>query len=72
MEFYKEKNHKKSVISTIITLSFLLIGIALFIVGYYNEMLSWVKDCGVVIICLSVPAVVFIVYLLINGKVKRM
>ena len=72
MGYYKEKDHKKSIALTIISIVFSIIGAILIVIGYHNEVVSWFKNAGVLIVCVCIPLLIYVVYKKINNNIKRM
>lgn len=72
MGYYNEKDHKKSVTLTIISIVFSIVGAALIVIGCYNSIVSWLKSAGVLIVCVCIPLLIYVVYKKINDNIKRM
>ena len=72
MGYYKEKDHKKSIVLTIISIVFSIIGAILIVIGYHNEVVSWFKNAGVLIVCVCIPLLIYVVYKKINDNINRM
>lgn len=63
---------KKSIGTIIITSIFAIIGIVCILIGYANKFLLWLRTFGIVILVISFPILVYIIYKLILKKVKEM
>ena len=72
MGYYKEKDHKKSIALTIISIVFSIIGAILIVIGYHNEVVSWFKSAGVLIVCVCIPLLIYVVYKKINDKSEHL
>lgn len=72
MANYNIKAKNKNLGLAIVMSVFAVIGLACIIIGYGSEFLSWMKTFGVVILVLSFPVVLFILYRTLVKKVKDM
>ena len=57
---------------SIVTCSLLLVGIILVIIGFRTEISSWVKTFGLAFIVCAIPLIIFVVFRIINKKIKEM
>ena len=68
--YNKPNGNNKNIGMVVITIVFAIIGIVCFIIGYNNEIISWMKTFGIVILVLLLPLIVFLVYKFIIEKIK--
>ena len=54
----------------IITLAFLLAGVVMLIIGFFNEIVSWLWKYGLVVIAVSLPIAIMIIHKIISKKIK--
>lgn len=57
---------------TIATLVLLFVGIILLIIGFNTQIGSWLKTFGTAFIVCAVPLAIFVIYTIINKKIKEM
>lgn len=68
--YNKPNGSNKNIGAVIITIVFAIIGIACLVIGYRNEIVSWMKTFGIVILVLTSPLIVFLLYKFIMNKIK--
>lgn len=68
----KKERNKTNIAVIIVIIIFALIGGTLLLIGYKNEMLKWMKTFGIVLLVLTLPLVVFVIYTNVNRKIKDM
>lgn len=66
------ESNKKNIGMIIITLCFALAGLACIIIGFGNEMLTWLATFGIVIVVLASPLLIFFLYTILSKKIKDM
>lgn len=65
----KSGNYKLPLITTII---FLVIGIVLLVVGFFNEIVSWLWKYGLVLLAVTIPIIITIVHKIVSKKIDNM
>ena len=68
---YKPTANKKSIGIIVITVIFAIIGVVCIIAAYGNEFLIWLRTIGVVLVVLTAPALVTLIYLFLIKKIKE-
>ena len=72
MANYNKPNGSNKNIGVIIIMAvFAIIGIACFIIGWRNEIVSWMKTFGIVIVVITSPLIVYLVYKFIMNKINK-
>ena len=59
-----------SIIGTLVV--FLVVGTTCAIIGFYNKIYNWLFKFGLAFLFLSLPLLLFLLYKLTMGKIKRM
>lgn len=72
VKFKKKKEHKKDLIMTIITALFFVIGTVCLIVGYYEDIVSWLVKCGIAFLIIGAIMFLNILRILISQRIKEM
>lgn len=73
VKFKKKTDNMKGKISVLwTTLIFAILAVVLLIIGYHNEVVHWMMTMGIVILVISVPISISIIYLLIKRKIEEM
>lgn len=70
--YNKPSTSKKSLGVIIVTTIFAIIGAVCIIIGYGSEFLTWLTTFGVVILVITFPILVFVIYHVISDKIKEM
>lgn len=70
-KFKKEKRHQ-NIALIIVTIFFLIVGIACTIIGNYFVIVDWLKKCGIAFLILSVPLIITVIRTVIVKKIKEM
>lgn len=70
--YNKPSTNKKSIGVIIVTTIFAILGAVCIIIGYGNEFLTWLTTFGIVILVLTFPILVFVLYHVISDKIKEM
>lgn len=70
--YNKPNGNNKNIGVIIIMAVFAIIGVTCLIIGYKNEIVSWMKTFGIVILVLLSPAIVYLLYKFIISKIKDM
>lgn len=65
-------NLKKNLGVILITAIMAVIGVTFLIIGYHNDVLSWMKTFGIVTCILLAPLVLWIIYHYVIRKIKEM
>ena len=69
---YKKNDFNKNKGILLVWSLFAIIGIILIIIGFYNDIVSWLVQFGIVLLVISAPILLFIIYLLIKKKIEDM
>lgn len=72
MASYKPNGNKKSIGVIIVTIVFAIIGLAFLLIGYWNDVIPWMKTFGIVILVLVSPILIFVIFKTIIKRVKEM
>lgn len=73
MANYNKPNGSNKNVGVIIIMSvFAAIGLACFLIGWGNQIVSWMKTFGIVILVITSPVIVFLLYKIIIDKIKDM
>ena len=67
---YKEAKTKIGIIG--ITVAFAIVAAILIIIGTGNEVFSWMKTTGIVVLAISAPIILYFVYNYVMKKIKEM
>ena len=51
---------------------FMLIGIALIVIGYGTKIADWIGKFGIAFLVLTVPAIAWVVYDILQRRIKEM
>lgn len=51
---------------------FMLIGIALIIIGYRTQIADWIANFGIAFLVLTVPVIAWVVYDILQRRIKEM
>lgn len=71
MANYNKPNGSNKNIGVVILITvFAIIGIACLVIGWRNEIVSWLKTFGIVILVITSPLVVYLLYRFIMNKIK--
>lgn len=65
-----KKSKKSSIGVTIVTLVFAVIGAICLVIGYQDQVLSWLKTTGIVILVASAIPLLVLGYYLIQKKIE--
>lgn len=65
-------NSKKSLGVILATTIMAVIGATFLIIGYHNDVLSWMKTFGIVTCILLAPLVLWVIYHYVIKKIKEM
>lgn len=71
-KYNKPNGNNKNIGVIAVSLFFAIAGLILIIIGYQNEIVSWMKTFGIVVLVISTPIIVFVLYQIINKKIKDM
>lgn len=67
---YKEAKAKISI--ALISAVFAVLAAICIIIGYKNEVFSWLKTTGIVVLVISLPVFLYFVYTYLMKKIKEM
>lgn len=68
--YNKPNGNNKNIGAVILITVFAIIGIACLVIGWRNEIVSWLKTFGIVILVITSPLVVYLLYKFIMNKIK--
>lgn len=71
-KYNKPSKANKSVGMIIVTLIFIIIGIVCIIIGFKNDIVSWMKTFGIVVCVMLSPIVVYLIYKLVMKKIDEL
>lgn len=71
-KYNKANGNTKSIGVIIITAVFAILGIICIIIGYKDEVLTWLSTFGIVLLVIASPILVYIIYQLVLKKIKDM
>lgn len=57
---------------TLTTLIFIILGIVLILLGTFNQVVSWLKTFGIAFLVCACPLVIWVIYRVVNNKIKEM
>lgn len=57
---------------TLVTLIFIILGVALVLIGAYSQVVSWLKTFGIAFLVCACPLVIWVIFKVINKKIKEM
>lgn len=67
---YKEAKTKISI--ALISAAFAILAAICIIIGYKNEVFSWLKTTGIVVLVISLPVFLYFIYTYLMKKIKEM
>ena len=67
---YKEAKAKISI--ALISAAFAVLAAIFILIGYKNEVLGWMKTTGTVVLVISLPVFLYMVYSYLMKKIKEM
>lgn len=70
--YNKPNGNKKNIGIIIVTTVFAIIGLICLLIGYGDEVFTWAKTFGIVILVLVSPILVFVIFSMIIKKIKDM
>jgi hypothetical protein len=63
---------KKLNITMVISLVFLLIGVALILVACKNDILNWISKFGITVVVIATPVLILCIFLRVKKKIDEM
>lgn len=71
-KFNKPNGTNKSIGMLVVTLIFLILGIVCIVIGFKNDIVSWMKTFGIAVCVLASPIIIFIIFRFIMSKIERL
>ena len=72
MSNYKPGGSRTNIIAIIVTVVFMLLGVAFIVIATFNDIVAWFRTFGITLVAISTPVVAWLLYNLIKRHIERM